>query len=112
MKSAITYVAVLIAVVMLSPDGYAQTFGNYLEDFESIRIVTFLSGTSESCKVTEEDLRSAAEFPVATSRLRIDETSHFRLSVEVALREAVEDGTKKFIPIGRSTSSSGNGRWP
>ena len=78
MPNMIKYLAVLIALVALSPHGYSQTLNNVLEGVTSVRIdVRDINPHEEdntsNCGATKEDLRSAASFPIAASRLRIEE---------------------------------------
>lgn len=76
----IRFLAVLIALVALSPHSYSQTFDNKLEGIKSVRILVTDLGES-SCGVTEDSLRSAASFPIATSPLSFDRSEFVLLVV-------------------------------
>ena len=84
MPNIIRFLAVLIAVVALSPHSYSQTVGNDLEGVRSVKIIVKIDDKDAgSCALTEDSLRSAAAFPVATSRLSLNETSPVTLYIFV-----------------------------
>ena len=81
MKSVITYLAVLIAVVSLSSHSYAQTRNKILEGITRVDIIVEVTG--ESCGLTHSSLRSAAMFPVVTSKLTFDKNSFIYILIDV-----------------------------
>ena len=80
MPSITRFLAILIALVALSPHGYSQTPHKTLEGITSIGIdVKDINPGDEdntaTCGATKEDIRRAASFPITSSRLRIEEAA-------------------------------------
>ena len=77
-------VLLALGIVFLSPVSYSQTLSNVLEGFTSLQIhVGDTDQDAADCGVTKASLRSAASFPIATSRLRIREKASLIFSVNV-----------------------------
>ena len=88
MKATIRFLAVLIAVVALSPHSYSQTMNKGMEGYTGVDIIVEdLDPDARTCGVTRSDIRSAASFPIASSRLRIDRDAPLTLYVRATVLE-------------------------
>lgn len=86
MKATIRSLAVLIAILVLPAHSFAQTDNKRLEGIGSVNIIVEgLHDGARPCGVTIDALRSAASFPIVTSRLLMSKTSAITFYVQVSV---------------------------
>ena len=86
MPNTIRFLTMLIALVALSPDSHAQTELGSLEGVNPVKIVLgSLDEEARACGANEENIRSAASLPIATSRLRLSKAAPFVLQIRVTV---------------------------
>lgn len=84
MPNIIRFLTILIAFVALLQDSYAQTAFGSLEGVNPVKIVLGnLDEEARACGANEENIRSAASFPIAASRLRLSKDAPFVLQIRV-----------------------------